>query len=81
MTKYKFFCDHCQFTKYVDANVPVNLEPLISSPVPGGFPKLNPENQKVEKASDIPRTKRYKCPTCGMLIKPKKIAEEQINHE
>jgi len=74
---YQLYCDACHWKRITDGSNIKDLVEVKRSPILGGVPKLDPVTQKliVPKAHKLP--KRFKCPTCGRLVTPRKIKDPQ----
>jgi rubredoxin len=73
---YQLFCDHCSFKKITNG---INLKLIEhkTAAVQFTIPDLDPETElrKEIKFKELP--KRFKCPQCGYIIKPKVIENPQ----
>ena len=73
---YELYCQHCCFKQITSGN-DIKLTEHKFSPVQSVIPDLDPEtgNRKEIKFKNPP--KRFKCPKCGYVIKPKIIENKQ----
>jgi len=75
---YRFYCDYCNWKKITDGtDVKDTMNEYLTSPIPGGAPKLDEKTKKVITSKSIPQPRRFKCPQCGRLVFPKKITNPQ----
>lgn len=67
--KYFVHCDYCGFHK-LTTGTDIELKEIPNVPVPAGAPKLIDKKIIIPKAR--PQLKKFKCPTCGRGITPRK---------
>lgn len=63
--RFLIHCEPCGFKKIVDQDTDVKLHEFKIADIPGGSPKFNPANNKLNLPKSISRNKGYKCPKCG----------------
>lgn len=87
--QYQLYCEHCGYKRFSDGSDVQDLVQLKTSDVPGGVPQLDPLAKKtiisgglhqpgIEKTGvivkkDIKQPKKFKCPQCGYIIKPRVV--------
>ena len=75
MPKYQFFCTTCSYKRFSDGTDVKDLVMLKSSPIPAGSPYIDPLTKKIVTPKPISPLKKFKCPKCGNIIKPKILEE------
>lgn len=76
MALYQFFCEICNWKRITDGSEPVDLVELKSTQIAEGIPTLD-SNGKIIDSKLKPPKRRYRCPQCGRVVFPKKIADPQ----
>ena len=74
---YLFYCEICNWKLVSDNPCPKNLQEFKTASIPTNIPKLDPQTQKIVTSPDKKRLRRFKCPKCGRVFRPKKIANPQ----
>lgn len=78
---YQFFCDNCGYKRITNGDDIQDLVLVKQSSIPRGSPVVDPFTKKVVVPPSINRTKVFKCPSCGYLIKAKKITLVDTKNE
>jgi hypothetical protein len=73
---YRFYCEICNWNLVTDGADPP-LHEIKTSPVPGGLPKINPEDKKITTPKSKTRLRKFRCPQCGRVVTAKKIENPQ----
>ncbi len=82
--RYRLHCEYCSYNRYTDGTDIGDLVPYKRSPIQTTIPKLDPKTGKTmmygdgddKKASRfINLPKQFKCPGCGRLIRPRRLAD------
>ena len=73
---YQFFCQYCSY-KLISNGTNIGLVEHKTSKIQTKIPDLDPETgvRQEIKFKDLPR--RFKCPQCGNLIKPRVVDNPQ----
>lgn len=71
--RYQLYCEICNYKKITTGHEAVGFVELSTSPIPGGIPFLDNESKIVVPKSKS-QPKKLKCPKCGRLIIPRKLA-------
>lgn len=79
MSLYIFYCDICNFKKITDGSDLADFLEYVRSPIQKTLPKLDKDNKKRISATTYDLPKRFKCPKCGRLIRPKKLKVSNEN--
>jgi len=74
---YLLYCEPCNWKRITDGSDVQDLVEIKRSPIPGGYPKLDPVTKKVIKPKPKKQPRQFKCPGCGRGILPKKIPNPQ----
>lgn len=70
---YLFYCQICGFKKITDASGEKDFQEHPSPSIPGSIPYLDPFTNETVKPKERKQYKKFKCPSCGRIIVPKKI--------
>lgn len=79
--KYQFFCTNCGYKKLTKGDDIQDLIQVKQSDLPRGSPYIDPITKKVIVPPSIIRTKNFKCPGCGYLIKATKLTPVENTNE
>ena len=72
---YQLFCERCNYKKISRGEC--DLIQYAASSIQRTLPELDETGKKIIEAKFMNQPKKFKCPSCGFLIKPKKIADPQ----
>jgi hypothetical protein len=71
--RYRIYCEPCGYSRITDGSDCEDLVGMRVSPVPGGYPMVNPQTKQVEDRKPYRRGKWFKCPQCGRAVHPRKL--------
>lgn len=71
--QYQLYCDHCGYKRFSDGSDVQDLVQVKSADVPRGSPYLDPVTKKTVVPPAMKQAKKFKCPKCGYIIKPRAI--------
>lgn len=69
--QYQLYCDHCGYKRFSDGTDVKDLVAVKTSDVPRGSPYLDPVTKKTVTPQAMKQPKKFKCPECGYVIKPR----------
>jgi hypothetical protein len=81
INNYRLYCEICNYCKIIDSKDTSEFIEQKRLPVSTKIPKYDPVTKKIEVGKPRILPKQFKCPTCGRLITPKKIKNEQQNND
>ncbi len=73
---YQLYCEICNWKMITDGNDTAELVESKTASIPRGIPHYD-ENKKIVTPKDKQRIKRFKCPKCGRVVRPRKIDNPQ----
>ena len=74
----QLYCDHCNWKLNTNNMDDLrNLHEIKSTPIPGGSPKYNQKEKKIDVPKSIIQKKKFRCPKCGYAITPKMVNDVQ----
>ena len=73
---YQLYCEICNWKKITDGS-DIDLFQLKTADIPGGVPKLDPVEKKIVVPKSLKQRKKFRCPKCGRVVVPRKIANPQ----
>lgn len=71
--QYQLYCDHCGYKRFSDGTDVQDLVAVKTSDIPRGVPYLDPVTKKTVVPPAMKQPKKFKCPQCGYVIKPRAI--------
>lgn len=79
--QYQLYCDHCGYKRFSDGSDAQDLIQVQTSDIPRGSPYLDPVTRKTIIPKPMKQLKKFKCPKCGYLIKPRVIQFTEQKNE
>lgn len=76
---YQLYCQICNWKKITDGGDIKNLTEVKTSTIQREIPKFDKKEKKTIFSKDKIRKKRFKCPSCGRVVFPKKIEDPQAD--
>lgn len=77
--QYLIYCEPCGYKTTSDGSDGEKFSRINRSEVPGGYPKVNLEEQNVKESKKFQQPVLVKCPHCGRGIRVKKL--DATNYE
>lgn len=74
---YQLFCHNCSWRRITDGSDVEDLYELKLAPVPKGIPKIDKLTKKVILPDSKERIRKFRCPKCGQVVRPKRIENPQ----
>lgn len=74
---YQLYCQICNWKKITDGEDVKKLTEIKTSSIQREIPKFDKKENKTIYSKEKSRKKRFKCPNCGRVVFPKKIADPQ----
>ena len=74
---YKLYCDSCGWKKDVQEDFFPQMKEAKFQPLQGRIPKWDEEKRKTVTFPSVPRTRQFKCPKCGRLVRPRRMKDVQ----
>lgn len=69
--QYQLYCDCCGYKRFSDGSGVQDLIQIKSTDIPRSSPYLDPITKKTIIPLAIKQAKKFKCPKCGYIIKPR----------
>lgn len=73
---YQLFCEYCNYRKITDGTN-INLVEYKTADIQVKIPNIDSESGKMTEGTFRALPKRFKCPQCGRLIRPKIVENLQ----
>ena len=74
---YMFYCEICNWKKISDGSEIQDLVEIKTSSILSSLPKYDHINKKTIPPKFKKQSKRFKCPSCGRAVIPKKISTSE----
>ena len=78
---YQFYCEICNWKKIASGDDCKSMVEVKSSPIQTRLPHMNSETGKFDPGKTREQPKKFKCPNCGRIVKPKIVSAQPTASE
>jgi DNA-directed RNA polymerase subunit RPC12/RpoP len=81
LKQYQILCEHCGYKRFTDGTDVKDLVEVKTSAIPRGVPYIDPVTKKLTTPPPMKQVKKFKCPKCGYVVKPRQIQFTETPNE